>query len=76
MPRSSSLNGTEALSQYQKLNGLLALQNPVYLHDRLLYTVSGVTFIAALILLSLISSLKPWTKIDRRYMTAQGCSTA
>ena len=51
-----------------KVEGLLALQNPVYLHDRLLYTVSGVTFIAALILLSLISSLKPWTKIDRANM--------
>jgi hypothetical protein len=51
-----------------KAQGLLALQNPVYLNDRFLYTLSGVTFIATLILLSLISSLKPWTKTDRKIM--------
>jgi hypothetical protein len=48
-----------------KVEGLLALQNPVYLQDRQLYTISGVAFIVALTLLSLISSLKPWTKMDR-----------
>jgi hypothetical protein len=51
-----------AISQAQ---GLLALQNPVYQQDRLLYTISGVAFIAALSLLSLIATLKPWTRHDR-----------
>jgi hypothetical protein len=51
-----------------KIEGLLALQNPVYLQDRLLYTISGVAFITLLVLLSLISTLKPWTKTDRANM--------
>ena len=54
-----------------KLEGLLALQNPVYLQDRQLYTISGITFIVILILLSLISSLKPWTKLDRERMKSK-----
>jgi len=36
-----------------------------------LYTISGVAFIAILILLSLISSLKPWTKLDRAKIKAR-----
>jgi hypothetical protein len=57
-----------AIAAISKVEGLLALQNPVYLHDRLLYTISGVTFIVILTLLSLISTLKPWTRIDRDRM--------
>ena len=48
-----------------KVEGLLALQNPAYLQYRLLYTLSGVGLIAVLALLSVISTLKPWTKQDR-----------
>src|SRR3990172_7021181 len=52
----------EAISEVE---GLSALQNPAYLQYRLLYTLSGVVLIAALALLSIISTLKPWTKQDR-----------
>lgn len=52
----------EAIS---RVEGLAALQNPVYLQYRLLYTISGVSFIALLCALSLISTLKPWMKKDR-----------
>ena len=52
----------EAIS---KVEGLLALQNPAYLQYRLLYTLSGIGLIAILALLSMISTLKPWTKQDR-----------
>lgn len=48
-----------------KVEGLFALQNPTYLHDRFLYTLSGLGLILALILLSVISTLKPWTKQDK-----------
>jgi hypothetical protein len=51
----------EAIS---RVEGLLALQNPAYLQARLMYTLSGITFIALLGFLSLISTLKPWTKMD------------
>ena len=52
----------EAIS---RVEGLLALQNSAYLQYRLLYTLSGIGLIAALALLSVISTLKPWTKQDR-----------
>ncbi len=48
-----------------KADGLLALQNPDYLQYRLLYTTSGITLIAALSFLSIISTLKPWMKKDK-----------
>lgn len=51
-----------------KYRWVIVKQNPVYLHDCLLYTVTGMMFIGALTLLSLISTLKPWTKIDRANM--------
>ncbi len=59
-----------SLVAISKVEGLLALQNPAYLHDRQLYTLSGVTFIVILALLSLISTLKPWTRLDREKMKA------
>ena len=52
----------EAISEVE---GLSALQNPAYLQYRLLYTLSGIGLIAILALLSMISTLKPWTKQDR-----------
>ncbi len=52
----------EAISQAE---GLLALQNPAYLHYRLLYGWSAAAFIAVLALLSLISTLKPWMRSDK-----------
>ena len=45
--------------------GLLALQNPVYLYDRQLYTIFGVGLITVLTFMSVISTLKPWTRGDR-----------
>ncbi len=48
-----------------RVEGLLALQNPAYLQYRFLYTLTGVTFIAALVFMSVISTLKPWTRQDR-----------
>jgi hypothetical protein len=48
-----------------KVEGLLALQNPVYLQYRLLYTISGLSLIALLAFLSILSTLKPWMKTDR-----------
>jgi hypothetical protein len=53
------------IESISKVEGLLALQNPVYLQARMLYTASGVTFIAVLILLSVLSTPKPWTRQDR-----------
>jgi hypothetical protein len=53
------------IAAMSKAEGLLALQNPVYLQERMLYTVVGVGFIITLILLSVISTLKPWIKNDR-----------
>lgn len=61
-------NWDRSMVAISKVEGLLALQNPVYLQDRLLYTISGVAFISILVFLSLISSLKPWTKLDRARM--------
>ncbi len=55
-------NGLEAIS---KVEGLLALQNPVYLQYRLYYNLSAVVFISALLFMSVISTLKPWTKKDK-----------
>jgi hypothetical protein len=54
--------GLEAISRAE---GLLALQNPAYLQYRLLYTLSGVGLIAVLAFMSVISTLKPWTRQDR-----------
>jgi hypothetical protein len=53
------------IAAISKTQGLLALQNPLYLQERLLYTIFGVGFILTLFLLSVISTLKPWTRIDR-----------
>ena len=58
----------QSIAAISKAEGLVALQNLVYLHDRQLYTISGVTLIVILTLLSLISSLKPWTRLDREKM--------
>jgi len=52
----------QAISQAE---GLLALQNPLYQQYRLLYTIFGIGLIAVLIFLSVISTLKPWTRRDR-----------
>lgn len=53
------------IQEISKVEGLLALQNPVYLHLRMLYTSSGVALIAVLAFLSLISTLKPWMRKDK-----------
>jgi hypothetical protein len=59
-----------------RVQGLMALQNPTYLQDRQLYTISGVAFIVILALLSLISTLKPWTKLDRVKMRDRNPSSS
>ena len=53
------------LQAISKVEGLLALQNPAYLQFRWLYTLSGILLIAILAFMSVISTLKPWTKQDR-----------
>ena len=58
----------QAISQIQ---GLLALQNPVYLHYRLLYTLSGTGLIAVLLFMSVISTIKPWSRQDKRKASAK-----
>jgi hypothetical protein len=62
----------EAIS---KAEGLLALQNPAYLHYRLLYGWSAAGFILVLALLSLISTLKPWSRTDKLKRAASPRST-
>lgn len=57
-----------SLVAISKVEGLLALQNPAYMQDRWLYTLSGIAIIASLAVLALISTLKPWTKKDREKM--------
>ncbi len=42
--------------------GLAALQNPVYLQDRLLYSLSGIALITTLGILTIVSVLKPWMR--------------
>lgn len=59
-----------------KVQGLLALKNTTYLQERQLYTISGLTFIVILALLSLISTLKPWTKLDRVKMRDRNPSSS
>jgi hypothetical protein len=53
------------LQAISKVEGLLALQNLAYLQYRWLYTLSGLSLIAILAFMSVISTLKPWTKQDR-----------
>jgi hypothetical protein len=53
--------GMESISRAE---GLAALQNPVYLQDRFLYTASGIGIVTALAALSIISTFKPWLKTD------------
>ena len=53
------------LEEISRVEGLLALQNPIYLHYRFLYVFSGIVMITALSILPFISVLKPWTRIDK-----------
>jgi hypothetical protein len=53
------------LQAISSAEGLLALDNPAYLQYRLLYTLSGLGIIAALGFMSVVSTLKPWTRSDR-----------
>lgn len=53
------------IESISRVEGLLALQNPAYNEYQLLYTLSGFALIAALVFLSVISTLKPWMKRDR-----------
>jgi hypothetical protein len=64
------------IAAISRVEGLLALQNPVYLQDRLLYTISGIGLIAILAFLSLISTLKPWMRKDRSRLKLEAISTA
>ncbi len=50
------------LESISSVEGLAALQNPLYRQDQLLYTLSGIAMITALALLTVISVLKPWMK--------------
>lgn len=50
------------IESISRVEGLLALQNPIYLQDRFLYVLSGIALITALSTLSIISTFKPWMK--------------
>ncbi len=53
------------MEEISRVEGLLALQNAVYVQDRLLSTVSALAMISALLFMSIISTIKPWMKTDR-----------
>ncbi len=48
------------MEEISRVEGLLALRNPVYLQDRLLYFISAIAMIATLAALPIISVIKPW----------------
>lgn len=52
------------IESFSRVEGLQALQNPIYLELKLFYVLSGVAMITALAFLSIISTLKPWMKKD------------
>lgn len=52
-----------------RLEGLKALLNPAYAQLRSLYDWSGIALIAILVFMSVISTLKPWTRQDRAKAT-------
>jgi hypothetical protein len=58
------------IESISRVEGLAALQNPLYLQDRFLYTLSGIAMIVALAALSVISVLKPWMKKNRTHRPA------
>lgn len=62
------VRGMEAIS---KVEGLAALQDPVYLQYRQFNLISAIVMIAALLALPIISTLKPWVKRDREKMKAR-----
>lgn len=55
-------NVLEAISQVE---GLAALKNPDYIQARAWYSITGVSYIASLAFMSVISTLKPWMKPER-----------
>ena len=61
-----------AVQAVSKADGLRALMDPTYLQLRAQYTWSGIALIAILVFMSVISTLKPWTKGDRQRATMQG----
>ncbi len=58
------------IESISKIEGLAALQNPIYLQDRLLYTLSGLAMITSLAMLAIISVLKPWMKKGKAHRPA------
>lgn len=62
------LKELETISQVE---GLRALQNPVYLQVRLQDTIAALVMISALTILPFISVLKPWVKWDKLKMLKQ-----
>ncbi len=58
------------IESISRIEGLAALQNPLYLQDQFLYTVSGIALVTSLVALSLISVLKPWMKKNRTHRPA------
>lgn len=64
------------IATISRVEGLLALQNPIYLQDRYFYTLSGIGLIAILTFLSIISTLKPWLKKDRTRLKLDSIATS
>ena len=65
MRRFSWPNGTETSKRFLGLKVSWRFRDPAYLQYRWLYTLSGLSLIAILAFMSVISTLKPWTKKDR-----------
>ncbi len=50
------------LAAISRVEGLMSLQNPAYLHYQMLVNVSGGVKVAALLAITAISVLKPWRR--------------
>lgn len=61
-----------SIQAISKVEGLQALLDPTYIQYRSLYTWSGVGLIAILAFMSIISTIKPWTRRDRLKAAAAG----
>ena len=55
-------NLERSIESIAKTEGLRALQNPIYIQNWQLYTLSAIGIVATLAALSIVSALKPWAK--------------
>jgi hypothetical protein len=57
------------MAAISKLEGLMALQNPVYVQLWSRYAASGLLMILGLSALPIVSTVKPWMKHDKAHST-------